>query len=56
MFVLNADYAFSKRTDANLLLGDVNNKGNATFGVTSTANTLPGQNQTGAMLGMCHRF
>ncbi|MCY1210482.1 Outer membrane porin protein 32 [compost metagenome] len=56
MFVLNADYAFSKRTDAYLLLGYVNNKGNATFGVTGTANTLPGQNQTGAMVGMRHRF
>ncbi|WER50097.1 porin [Cupriavidus sp. WKF15] len=56
MFVLNADYAFSKRTDAYLLLGYVSNKGNATFGVTGTANTLPGQNQTGAMVGVRHRF
>ncbi|WP_029048037.1 porin [Cupriavidus sp. amp6] len=56
MFVLNADYALSKRTDAYLLLGYVNNKGNATFGVTGAANTMPGQNQTGAMLGMRHRF
>lgn len=56
MFVVNADYALSRRTDAYVLLGYVANKGNATFGVTGTANTLPGQNQTGAMVGMRHRF
>ena len=55
-FAVNADYAFSKRTDAYLVLGYVNNKGNATFGMTGTANTLPGQNQTGAMMGVRHRF
>ena len=56
MFVLNADYAFSQRTDAYLLLGYVKNHGSATYGVTSTMNTLPGQNQTGAMVGVRHRF
>ncbi|AKZ28655.1 porin [Ralstonia pseudosolanacearum] len=56
MFVLNGNYALSKRTDAYVLVGYVTNKGNATFGVTGTANTLPGQNQTGAMIGMRHRF
>lgn len=56
LFVLNADYALSKRTDAYVLLGYVNNKGNATFGVTGTPNTLPGANQTGAMVGVRHRF
>jgi len=56
MFVLNADYALSKRTDAYLLVGYVVNHGDATFGVTNTANTLPGQNQTGAMIGVRHRF
>ena len=56
MFVLNADYALSKRTDAYLLLGYVNNKGQATYGVTNAMNTLPGQNQTGAMVGVRHRF
>lgn len=54
--MLNADYALSKRTDAYALIGYVNNKGNATYGVTGTANTLPGQNQTGAMVGVRHRF
>ncbi len=56
MFVLNADYALSKRTDAYLLLGYVKNKGQATYGVTNAMNTLPGQNQTGAMVGVRHRF
>ncbi|MGO4328177.1 porin [Cupriavidus sp. 2TAF22] len=56
MFVINADYALSKRTDAYLLLGYVNNKGKASYGVTSATNTIAGQNQTGAMLGMRHRF
>lgn len=56
MFVLSGDYALSKRTDAYLLIGYVTNKGNATFGVTGTANTMPGQNQTGAMVGVRHRF
>lgn len=56
MFVLDADYALSKRTDAYLLLGYVKNHGNAAYGLTSTQNTLPGQNQTGAMLGVRHRF
>ena len=56
MFVLNADYALSKRTDAYLLLGYVNNKGQATYGVTNAMNTLAGQNQTGVMAGVRHRF
>jgi predicted porin len=56
MYVLNADYAFSKRTDVYALIGYVNNHGSAAYGVTSTANTMPGANQTGAMLGMRHKF
>lgn len=56
MFVVNADYALSKRTDAYALLGYVNNKGNASYGMSGAANTLPGQNQTGAMVGVRHRF
>jgi len=56
LIVLNADYALSKRTDAYLLVGYVINRSTATFGVTGTANTVPGQNQTGVMAGVRHRF
>jgi predicted porin len=56
MYLLNADYAFSKRTDVYALVAYVNNHGNATYGVTSVANTMPGANQTGAMVGVRHKF
>jgi len=57
MFVVNADYALSKRTDAYLLVGYVKNHGNANFGLTGTTNApVAGQNQTGAMVGVRHRF
>lgn len=57
MFVLSADYAFSKRTDAYLNIGYVKNKGTSTLALTSTNPIYPaGANQTGAVVGIRHRF
>ncbi|MEM5430409.1 porin [Cupriavidus oxalaticus] len=63
MLVASADYAFSKRTDAYLTLGYVRNKGGSQLGVNgfnaasgSPTSVWPGSNQTGAVLGIRHRF
>ncbi|PLP99675.1 porin [Cupriavidus pauculus] len=57
MFVLSADYSFSKRTDAYLNIGYVKNKGTSTLALSSTNPIFPnGSNQTGAIVGIRHRF
>ncbi|RZT39439.1 porin [Cupriavidus agavae] len=56
LFVLSADYAFSKRTDAYLNIGYTKNKGNAALSMSSSSPVLPGSNQTGAVVGVRHRF
>ncbi|CAG9183396.1 porin [Cupriavidus pinatubonensis] len=60
LFAANADYAFSKRTRAYLSVGYTKNKGNSNLGFfdagKSFGNTNPGQNQTGAVIGLRHSF
>ena len=56
MFVLSADYSFSKRTDAYLNLGYVRNKGTSALGLNGVGTVVAGENQTGATIGMRHRF
>lgn len=57
MFVLSADYSFSKRTDAYLNIGYVKNKGTSTLALSSANPVYPnGANQTGAVVGIRHRF
>ncbi|MGO4280598.1 Outer membrane protein (porin) [Cupriavidus sp. OV038] len=56
MFVLSADYSFSKRTDAYLNVGYVRNKGTSNLGLSGVGTAVAGQNQTGAVVGVRHRF
>lgn len=56
MFVLSGDYALSKRTDAYLNVAYARNKGNNTFGVGGFGTAEAGSNQTGAVVGIRHRF
>ena len=56
MFVLSADYAFSKRTDAYLNVGYVTNKGASNLGLNGAGTAIAGANQTGAIAGIRHRF
>lgn len=56
MFVVSADYSFSKRTDAYLNIGYTRNKGTSALGLSSTTGAVPGTNQTGAIVGIRHRF
>lgn len=56
MFVLSADYSFSKRTDAYLNLGYVRNKGTSALGLNGSGTAVAGANQTGAIVGIRHRF
>ncbi|MGT2490248.1 hypothetical protein ACU4GD_06125 [Cupriavidus basilensis] len=52
----SADYSLSKRTDAYLNVGYVKNKSGSTLGLNGSGTALPGANQTGATVGMRHRF
>ncbi|CAG9168475.1 porin [Cupriavidus respiraculi] len=56
MFVLSADYALSKRTDAYLNVGYAKNKNGSTLGLNGSGTAMPGENQTGATIGVRHRF
>lgn len=56
MFVVSGDYALSKRTDAYLNVAYARNKGNNTFGVGGFGTAEAGSNQTGAVVGIRHRF
>jgi predicted porin len=67
LFVLGADYALSKRTDAYLTVAYAKNKDKSALGVGgfnggvngargSTINVKPGDNQTGAVIGIRHKF
>ncbi len=58
LFVLSADYAFSKRTDVYLNIGYAKNKNGSTQGLSGSGSTFvaAGENQTGATIGLRHRF
>jgi len=56
MFVLSADYSFSKRTDVYLNVAYTKNKDSSALSMSSSAPVTPGANQTGAVVGIRHRF
>lgn len=56
LYVLSGDYSLSKRTDAYLNVAYARNKGNNTFGVGGFGSAEAGANQTGATVGIRHRF
>jgi len=56
MFVVSADYTFSKRTDVYLNVGYVTNKGASSLGLNGAGTAVAGTNQTGAIAGIRHRF
>lgn len=63
MFVASTDYAFSKRTDMYFNVGYVRNKGGSQLGLNgfnassgAPVNVVPGDNQTGVVLGLRHKF
>ncbi|MHA7683873.1 porin [Cupriavidus sp. PET2-C1] len=56
MYVLSGDYSLSKRTDAYVNIGYVKNKSGSTLGLNGAGTALPGANQTGATVGVRHRF
>jgi len=63
MFVASADYSLSKRTDLYMNVAYARNKNGSQLGVNgfnalsgAANNVVPGQNQTGIVLGMRHKF
>ncbi|MFS8978831.1 porin [Cupriavidus necator] len=56
MFVLSADYSLSKRTDVYLNVGYAKNKSGSALGLNGVGTVVAGENQTGATLGLRHRF
>lgn len=63
MFVASADYAFSKRTDLYLNVGYARNKNGSQLGLNGfnaatgvPGSVMPGDNQTGVVGGIRHRF
>lgn len=56
LFIVSADYAFSKRTDAYLNLAYTRNKDGSDLGTGGFGSTVPGKNQTGVLMGIRHRF
>lgn len=56
MFVLSADYALSKRTDAYVNVGYVRNKDGSAQGLNGSGTAQAGENQAGVTIGMRHRF
>lgn len=55
-FVVSGDYALSKRTDAYLNVAYARNKGNNSYGLGGYGTAEAGSNQTGAVVGIRHRF
>ncbi len=57
MLVASATYGFSKRTDASLRVGYAHNKENSNLGLNGFGSTIkPGDNQTGVMVNIRHKF
>ncbi|MGY2488653.1 porin [Cupriavidus sp. CP313] len=57
MLVASAGYALSKRTDAFLTVGYAHNKDNSNLGLNGFGSTItPGENQTGVMANIRHKF
>ncbi|WP_454738582.1 porin [Cupriavidus necator] len=56
MFIVSADYAFSKRTDVFLNVAYTRNKDGSNLGASGFGSVNPGENQTAAVLGIRHKF
>ncbi|MWL89681.1 porin [Cupriavidus sp. SW-Y-13] len=56
LFIALADYALSKRTDIYFTAAYARNRSGSTLAVGSGNTVQPGQNQTGVLLGMRHKF
>lgn len=56
LFVVSADYSFSKRTDVYLNLAYTRNKDGSDLGTSGFGTTVAGKNQTGVLLGVRHKF
>ena len=55
--VLQADYSLSKRTDAYVSLGHARNKAGSNLGLNGFGSAIvAGENQTGTLIGVRHRF
>lgn len=55
--VLSADYALSRRTDVYLTLGHARNKSGSNLGLNGFGSSIvAGENQTGVVAGVRHRF
>lgn len=56
-FVVSGSYAFSKRTDVYVTVGHAKNENGSALGLNGFGNTVtPGENQTGVVTGIRHRF
>lgn len=56
MFIMSADYAFSKRTDVFLNVAYTRNKDGSNLKASGFGSVNPGENQTAAVLGIRHKF
>lgn len=56
LFIVSADYSFSKRTDAYFNVAYTRNKDGSNLGTGGFGSTVPGKNQTGVLLGIRHKF
>jgi predicted porin len=55
--VFSADYSLSKRTDAYVTLGHVNNKSGSNVGLNGVGSSIvAGESQSGLVVGVRHRF
>lgn len=56
MFVVSGDYMLSKRTDLYLNVAYARNKDGSQLGLNGYGSVVAGENQTGAVAGIRHRF
>ncbi|MES2261797.1 MAG: porin [Pseudomonadota bacterium] len=56
LFALRANYNFSKRTGAYVLLGHQSNQGNSAVALTAGGTTTAGATQNGVLVGLRHAF
>lgn len=55
-YVLQTQYALSKRTDLYVNASYMNNKGKSNLGVVTSTTVAPGVSQTGIVAGVRHIF
>lgn len=56
LFIVSADYSFSKRTDVYLNVAYTRNKDGSDLGTGGFGTTVAGKNQTGVLMGIRHKF